>query len=591
MTLFPIYRKDSLQNPRARYTGDMTSKTCASCATSFNITPDDASFYQKIGVPYPTLCPDCRYQRRISNRNEWELYRRNCSKCLEPMVSIYNPEYPGPVYCLKCFWSDDWNPLDYGQDFDFSRPFFEQWSEMRLKVPKPTVAHFRCVNSDYTNQSQDLKNCYMTFAGDASEDCMYGNWYFKSRESIDSSFLHSCELLSDCLNCVNCSRSLYLENCTDCFESYFLKDCRGCQNCFGCIGLRNKSYCWFNEQLTKEEYEKRLSLFPRTNESIQETLKKVQELSEKVPTKYYQGNKIVNSSGSYIQNAKNTLYAFNVGESEDSRYAEDCWTIKDCVDITEAAYNELDYEMEGVGYTARNIGISRSWNIFDSHYSQNCFSCNTVFGCASLNKKNFCILNKEYTKEEYLKLREKIIEHMKNTGEWGNFFPTEISLFAYNETVAQHYFPLTKEEVLARGWRWYDRDARNYTVTLPYEKLPKTIQETKESILNEVISCASQDTEESRKIYTSCSTAFRITKDELTLRQKMNVPIPEKCFPCRFRDRLNKRTPRKLWSRECQCDKNSHEHTGKCANTFETSFSPERKEIIYCEGCYQKEVQ
>ena len=36
---------------------------------------------------------------------------------------------------------------------------------------------------------------------------------------------------------------------------------------------------------------------------------------------------------------------------------------------------------------------------------------------------------------------------MKSTGEWGEFFPHEMSPFGYNETVAQEYFPMTEDEV------------------------------------------------------------------------------------------------------------------------------------------------
>lgn len=506
------------------------------------------------------------------------------------MVSLYNPTYTGPVYCLKCFWGDDWDALEYGVDFDFSRPFFEQFNEFRTKVPKTTVAHFRCVNSEYTNQSQDLKNCYMAFACDASEDCLYGNWYGKSRECMDCSIVHSCELLYEGLNCLNCSRSAYLEDCTDCFGSYFLKDCKGCNDCFGCVGLRSKSYCWFNEELSKEEYKERLEAFAWTRENIKEALSYHKTFTETVPMKYYKGNKIINSSGDYIQNTKNSHYGFNTSDSEDCSYTQDAFGIKDCVDITETAYNELDYEMEGVGYTGRSIGVSRSWNTFDSCYSQNCFSCNSVFGCASLHKKNYCIFNKQYSKEEYTTLKAKIIEHMKQTGEWGEFFPTDISLFAYNETVAQHYFPLTKEQALEKGYRWYDRDARNYHVTKDHRDLPQTIGETDESILNEIISCSSQDSQESRDRYTSCTTAFKVTQMELMLNRKMGMPIPEKCFPCRFSDRLSKRTPRKLWHRECMCAQNNHFHGDvQCTNEFKTSYSPDRPEIVYCEQCYQQD--
>ncbi len=560
----------------------METRNCQNCKQDFIIEPDDFSFYEKIGVPAPTFCPDCRYQRRISDRNEWELYRRNCSKCNMGMVSIYNPEYTGPIYCTSCWWADDWDRLQYGVEFDFSRPFFEQFKELRERTPKLTIAHPRSINSEYTNQSQDLKNCYMIFGCDQSEDSMYGSLYFKGKECVDCHRVLTSELLYECLNCVNCSRSAYLEDCTDCTEGYFLKDCKGCTSCFGCVNLRNKSYYWFNEQLSKEEYKQRLSEFVFSRSNIAEAQMKQRELSLTLPKKYYQGQKIINSTGSYIDDLKNCKNNFCMFDAEDSQYCQDAWHVKNCMDVTEMAFNELDYEMEGVGYSARSIGCSRTWNVYDSFYTENCFSCDSVFGCVALNKSKYCILNKQYEKEEYESLKAKIVEHMKKTGEWGEFFPTTISPFAYNETVAQHYFPMTKEEVLAKGWHWHDRDSRDYKVTLSHADLPKTISLTGDGIVNEIISCSSQDTEERKKIHTACATAFRITPDELNLHKKMNMPLPEQCFPCRFRDRLNRRTPRKLWHRNCMNE--------GCKNEFETSYSPDRAEIIYCESCYQQEV-
>src|SRR3989344_8834739 len=115
----------------------MTSETrqCQNCRQSFVIEPDDFGFYEKIEVPPPTRCPECRYQRRLANRNEWSFYKRTCSLCGKENISIYNPEYPGLVYCQTCWWSDKWDRYAYGREFDFSRPFFEQFQELRLKVP------------------------------------------------------------------------------------------------------------------------------------------------------------------------------------------------------------------------------------------------------------------------------------------------------------------------------------------------------------------------------------------------------------------------------------------------------------------------
>ena len=70
----------------------------------------------------------------------------------------------------------------------------------------------------------------------------------------------------------------------------------------------------------------------------------------------------------------------------------------------------------------------------------------------------------------------------------------------------------------------------------------------------------------------------------------MQIPIPRRCFHCRHNHRVAHRNPFKLWHRVCMCDKTNHDHGGKCTVEFETSYDPERPEIVYCEKCYQKEV-
>ncbi len=69
-------------------------------------------------------------------------------------------------------------------------------------------------------------------------------------------------------------------------------------------------------------------------------------------------------------------------------------------------------------------------------------------------------------------MHEKIIAHMKRTGEWGEFFPATRSLFAYNETVAQDYFLLDEDEVIRRGLQWYHRPQREYKISMPWDAVP-----------------------------------------------------------------------------------------------------------------------
>ena len=576
------------------------TKTCQNCKIEFRIEPEDFMFYEKIGVPTPTLCPDCRYQRRLANRNEWNFYRRNCGLCAKSVVTLYNEKFPGPIYCQPCWWGDGWDPYAYSEEFDFSRPFFEQFHEFRLKVPRVAMANWNSTNSEYTNQSLDNRNCYMCVSTAYSENCLYGYWLDKVRESVDCYDILQGELLYESLNCINCSRSAYLEDCADTTASFFLKDCRGCTSCFGCYGLRNKSYYWKNEQLTREEYEKRFSAFIFNRINIQKERASLAELAMKYPHKNYHGRNTPHSVGDYIHDIKNSFAVFHASEAENLRYCQDTNYSRDSIDCTEA-WVELGYENEGV--TAQgSIAVTKSVQLFNSCYSELCSNSHDLFGCVGLKKGEYAIFNRRYDKAEYHAMKEKIIAHMKKTSEWGEFFPARPSLFAYNETVAQDYFPLVKDEALARGFRWYERPDRGYKISLRPDDIPGTIQETPDSILNEIIGCASQSSDEAKNNYANCTVAFRITPMELDLYRKMDMPIPQKCPSCRRYDRLAVRNPRKLWHRQCACAVTESENTvyknqaahvhgsGRCPSEFETSYAPDRPEIVYCEQCYQQEI-
>ena len=97
------------------------TKQCQNCKKDFIVEPDDFLFYEKIKVPPPTFCPECRNQRRMSWRNERSLYKRKCSapKHNEEVISMYDPKSPYVIFDNKYWWSDEWNPTDYGLQYDF----------------------------------------------------------------------------------------------------------------------------------------------------------------------------------------------------------------------------------------------------------------------------------------------------------------------------------------------------------------------------------------------------------------------------------------------------------------------------------------
>ena len=146
------------------------TRACRACSTPFAITDRDMAFYEKVSPTFngkkelissPTLCPDCRQQRRLAFRNERKLYRRKCDVTGKEIISMYSPDKPYKVYDQKEWWGDRWDALKYGREFDFGRGFFEQLSDLIRAVPRMTLVNVDNQNSPITNYTGNSKNIYL----------------------------------------------------------------------------------------------------------------------------------------------------------------------------------------------------------------------------------------------------------------------------------------------------------------------------------------------------------------------------------------------------------------------------------------------
>ncbi|MBL4693985.1 zinc-ribbon domain containing protein [Candidatus Gracilibacteria bacterium] len=485
------------------------NKQCKQCGQEFLIDSRDQAFYKRIDVSEPSFCAPCRRQRRLSWRNDRTLYRRKCDKSGKDMISLFGDHHDMVVYDSKIWWGDDWNALDYGREFDFSRPFFEQFDELSRSVPYPNLFTAHGENSDYTNYNIYNKNSYLCFAGNYAEDCLYCYTAERCKDCVDCLFVWYSELCYECVHCEDCYALKYSLHSRNCSNSYFLEDCIGCKDCFMCYGLTQKQYCVLNKQYSKEEYEKLLAEFDL--EELRERYLKERGTWERPDSHNVSAE---DCSGDYILHSKNCTDCYIMAnECEDCRYVFNGFPgLKDSYDCTYAGeHSDLMYECLGGGAASHKLAFCAV--VFsgcsDVSYSILLIGCSDCFGCVGIRKKRFCIFNKQYTEQEYRELLPRIIEHMKKTGEWGEFFPTEISPYCYNETVASEYFEMDKEEVLAKGWQW--RDA--------------------------VEEIAAEDAEDLRKCEVT-GKSFRLIKKELEFYKKHDLPLPRKCFAQRHKERM-----------------------------------------------------
>jgi len=559
------------------------TKNCKNCKNDFVIDSEDFNFYEKINVPVPTWCRNCRQQRRYAWRNERTLYRRNCDLCRKSTVTIYSPNKDLKVYCLKCWWGDGWDPSAYGKDFDFSRPFFEQYHELQKVVPRMALLSKNSINSDYTNHSGDDKNAYLSFCTFWCEDILHSTWIFKSRNCMDSSYIYDTgERLYECIDSRKTYHSQYsilLENCVDCFYCY---DCHGCNNCFLSSNLRNKNFVFKNEQCSRDEYFEKIREYKLDSYQVRENLKKefLDLYVKNSIHRFVTSERNISSTGSMLYNSKNSKNCFDSEFLENVKNAYAVLDIKDSMDIYHVGQKaELGYELHGCIRFSNMLFCHLCYENQDVTYCDSCQNSKDLFGCISAKKGKYMILNKKYSKEEYFILKEKIIEHMKNTHEYGEFFSPSISPVCYNETQGNYYMPMGKKEVLSRGWRWEENLPGTFgKETVQQNKIKDSINDITEEITKEILKCI------------ECNRNYNIVPNEFSFYKKEQIPIPLKCPECRHKRRFALRLPRKLWHRSCMCNNENHEHGSKCINEFETSYASERLEKVYCEECYNKEI-
>lgn len=565
----------------------MGTKSCQKCKKDFTIEQEDFDFYKKINVPVPTFCPECRLIRRFASTNERVLYKRKCDFSGEDVFSMYPEGTKFPVYDRDIWYSDKWDPYQYGMDYDFSRSFFEQFKELQNKVPRMSLVKQRMsVNSPYTHRVDDMKNCYMVFRTTRGTDSMYIYIAKDILNCVDCFSITDCELCYECIDCDKCYKTRFSEESKECRDSFFLHSCRNCSDCVGCVNLVNQQYCILNKKYRKEEYfEKLKELKLNTVSGIKEMEYKFNEFRKEFPQKAVISLKVENISGNWFTNCKNVKESFWCINVKDGKYLFAIFDAQDCMDYFQWGNScEQVYESENVGLNSSRIFFStQCWmGAHDLYYCHSCPSSSNCFGCIGLKKGEYSILNKKYSKEEYEVIKEKIIKQMEEVPYldregliygFGEHFPNELSDFSYNETAAIDFFPLTKEEVILKGYRWKEREKKNYKITMESSSLPETIAEVGDSILNEVIGCGEKDSQYSVG-------AFRITRDELSFYKRMDIPIPRVCFDIRHKRRLLKRPGPQLKKRNC----------GKCGINVETIYSALYAPILYCEKCYQQEV-
>ncbi|MDC0357434.1 hypothetical protein OAO01_01335 [Oligoflexia bacterium] len=548
--------------------------------STLSITQEEKAFYERVApsfggqhfpIPLPTETPRERTEQRCAFRNQRCLYRRECDLTGQSHITIYKPQTPFPVYSIEAFWGDGWEATDFGLPYDPQRGFMEQVAELYNQVPRLGMMNRQCQNSEYCNYSYSNKNCYLVFSSHYEEDCFYGNCSSKNKFCMDYHWCAQCELCYECLFSSNCYHSVHLDHCSSCYESWFCIDCRSCKHCLFCANLRHKEYCIFNEQLSKEEYFRRLEELRLDSYSGFGAAREIflYDMRARFPFRAVHQVQCENCEGTDHTESRNIQACFQADTTEDTLYSTYLGQTYDCVDVNYMGFDrcELSYQCIGCTSLFHGIACDSCWHCSELLYSSYCFSSHNCLGCISLKHKDYCILNRQYSKEEYEKLAAQIVASMVQDGSWGQFFPKAMSAFGHNETVASEWYARDRDSATAAGFNWLEKEDPAHAAEAC--AVPDSINDVTDDLVQATLIC-----EETGKPY-------KIETSELNLLRKIGVPVPHVCPDARQKNRLKLHSPWELWTRKC----------AKTGVELRTTFAPDRPERVYAVEAYLKEFE
>lgn len=287
--------------------------------------------------------------------------------------------------------------------------FKEEYEKLKLKYPRVPSHLFQCENADYGDYMFKCSNVYFCFENAECQDIIYIFDSFKAVNCCDGDYVIESQNCYECVDVMNVNNCTYLNFCDHMYDSHFCWDCSNVNNLFGCVHLKYKEYCIFNKQYTKEEYEKKVKeLLQRP---AKENLKEMERIAMKFPVTQTRTDHVENCDyGNQVFFSKNMYLCFDASHSENCAYVYDGHYNKSSYDMTQSHHSELSYECTDCSELNNCHNMDYCEVVYDSGFCDNCQNSNHLLGCTSLKDKEYCILNKQYTKEEYEKQAKEIMD-------------------------------------------------------------------------------------------------------------------------------------------------------------------------------------
>ena len=435
-------------------------RKCQITGKQFSVSDSEKDLYRKHGLPTPLISPEEAIRRKLAFVSSGKFYRRTCDKSAEIIESVYPQNTQFPVYKASIWWSREFDATEYGREFSFDKMFVEQMLELWRVVPRPSFISTNYDSCNYVHYVDGATSCSHLLLCSDVINCHYGHFLNKCRNCWDSYHLTSCDGCYECIHCESCLKLVYSEYCMNCVDSYFLSNCRNCRNCIFCSNIDGGEFMIRNKKVSKDEYYGFLSRLELNNRSEFETA--ISNFNSHVsthPLPYLVGDIVGKNTGNYLWNCKDCHSSYDCHNCSKVFHCESMIDATECLDgVGYGRNSKMLAQFALLGDRAENIRNSVDcWNnVSNLDYCSHCEDSNNLFACVGLRKKSFCIFNKQYSENEYLTLRKRIIDHLKYHKHWGHFFTPGFCGLAYNVSAAQVFMPLSRAPAKLMGFRWDD---------------------------------------------------------------------------------------------------------------------------------------
>ena len=550
-------------------------RSCVLTGETWLMDDEEVGWYKKFNVPSSHRSPLTRWwcQSAFFLAGQW--WWNKHIETGKPILTFVHP-----ATGLRVMPDKEWFQKDFtseGGEFDLNSSFFKQLRELQLKIPLLAERSIKePQNSIAAFSLGDVNSYFMMFC--RSKNSLFSHWVF---DMEDSSEAWNGSSIVNSYNIANSQRihsCKYVRESFDCINSSFLFDCRNCEFCFGATNKRNAKYIWWNEQLTKEEWERRFSEIDLScRSSLKEHVSRFHKMIGGAVWPQNFNEKASDSKGEYLTNVENCRYCYSCIDGPKDLY----WVNYASGNASDCAFCSGSYSSNNCYYSSNSSDCSNvlfSYTCGSSQrleYCIQCYNCEDCFGCNGLNYKKFCIFNKQYTEEEYWNKLDEIKCAMLDMGEYGEWFPLSMAPGYFPDSGAPMYFAADETVGFeALGSLEFDPESEgaigqelsDVTKLKQIDDVPNCVDDLQ---IEEWAGVPIYDPVLKRR--------FSYIKPEYQFHKNHKIALSDEHFILRSKKLYQESNSGKFMNTSCH----------KCNEKVFTSINPTYKERqIYCKSCY-----